>query len=326
MHFQLGALDINNNNFCLPFSASKQNNYKCIECNEKVKFCKGDYNKPYFSHYPNGNCNYYEHPSESDIHKNAKFLLANLLENRIKIIFTRKTDCNHDYKLENKIIYNKYDEIEVEFKKENFIADIAILSDNKIKYIFEIFVTHKTELERPEPWFEIDAKKLIEKCNSNFDSLEIECIRSNITKLCYGPFCLEEKCLYKIPYYNNNDNCIICNKIIIEAIVLLNKKRKICTKCYIADIPHNNRKIRNYLNNIIPQEIVCNIIPILKKNNYKEGWFQDLSCFKCKRYNYVPIWNKQYYALCKYCFNDKKIQKILGFSEIPKYKESNNII
>jgi hypothetical protein len=268
MHFQLGALDINNHYFSLPFNASKQNNYKCIECNEKVKFCKGEINKPYFSHYPKSKCTYYEHPSESDIHKNAKYLLANLLESGIEIYFHRTPNCGfgkHEYKLINNIKYGKYDEVKIEYKNDNYIADVALLNGSKIKYIFEIFVTHKTEKERPEPWYEIDGKKLIDYCNNNVSPLRIECIRTNITKLCYGPFCLEEECINKIPIYKTNDKCLICGKLIIKSIKIKDKERKFCFNCYEKDIKY--KKIRNFIY-AIPNKV-------------------KIICFKCKEEGHI---------------------------------------
>ena len=42
---QLGALDINTNIYISPYRAIKLSQYKCIECNEKVIFKKGEKKK-----------------------------------------------------------------------------------------------------------------------------------------------------------------------------------------------------------------------------------------------------------------------------------------
>jgi competence CoiA-like predicted nuclease len=90
---QLGALDINTNIYTPPYKAIKSSKYKCIECNEKVIFKKGAKRKPYFSHYAEKVCYYYDNPSESQKHKDAKLLLYELLNEKkilILIVYVMK--------------------------------------------------------------------------------------------------------------------------------------------------------------------------------------------------------------------------------------------
>ena len=174
---QLGAVDINTTIYTPPYRAIKSSKYKCIECNEKVIFKKGEKRKPYFSHYAETVCNYYEHPNESQLHKDAKLLLYELL-NEKKNININSVCCFCNEKIVTTISYDDDSKAEIEYrnKKNNFIPDIVLLSNNKIKYIFEIYVTH-LQKNRPEPWFEINANDLITICSLQKEILNIDCIR-----------------------------------------------------------------------------------------------------------------------------------------------------
>ena len=72
---QLGAIDISTELYTPPYKANKKTKYKCICCNELVIFKKGEIRKLHFSHYSQSQCLYYDHPNESQIHKEAKLLL-----------------------------------------------------------------------------------------------------------------------------------------------------------------------------------------------------------------------------------------------------------
>jgi hypothetical protein len=69
------------------------------------------------------------------------------------------------------------------YNNSNRSADVALLHNKKIKYIFEICHKNPTKEEnRPEPWFEIKAETLINETNSGENineegELNIECIR-----------------------------------------------------------------------------------------------------------------------------------------------------
>ena len=76
---QLGAIEIETNKYVSPTEALKGKNYKCIECDKKVIIRKGTIRKAHFAHYVQTNiCTYYDHPNESQIHKDAKMLMAKL--------------------------------------------------------------------------------------------------------------------------------------------------------------------------------------------------------------------------------------------------------
>lgn len=59
------------------------------------------------------------------------------------------------------------------------------MTNDNIKYIFEIYNTHKTnEDERPEPWFEINAYELLKIQIGENKLINISCIRNKKCKLC----------------------------------------------------------------------------------------------------------------------------------------------
>jgi hypothetical protein len=167
-------------------------------------FRNGSINQPHFAHYKSNNpCYYYEKPNESQIHKDAKLLMKTLLDNKSSIFIER--DCNYCKKNKDKEQFeytNNYEYIifsddysdntktylEYKFTYNNSvkIADVAVVENDKIKYIFEICHTNNTsENNRPEPWFEIKAEDLINKINIDEDgNIDIKCIRKYICNSC----------------------------------------------------------------------------------------------------------------------------------------------
>ena len=194
-HFSMGAINKITNNYEYPKIANKCNNYKCPFCEKDVIFRNGKIKQPHFAHYKSDNpCSYYEKPNETQIHKDAKLLMKTLLDNKNKILFYRECyDCllEENSIFEYKISDNDYNEntiasIEYRFNynNSNRSADVALVENKDIKYIFEICYKNKTKEEnRPEPWFEINSEKLINSINSvkninTNDELRIECIRN----------------------------------------------------------------------------------------------------------------------------------------------------
>lgn len=260
-HFQLGALD-ESNNYIFPSSAIKKKKYKCIGCEQDVFVKKGEIKKHHFAHFSNTNCTYYEHPNESQIHKDAKYIMADLLKNKkpIIIIWNCECCCENWVQLPT-IIYKENDEVIMEYRSPDgkFIADVAIINNGKVRYIFEIKVTHTTETARPEPWYEIDGFELIKKINYLHTSEEAEeyfdvayeyrinCIRDAKLRKCYGSFCYKEHWTRRIPCWNENqkdNSCIICKKT--DYIPEIDdgstgkfntcEPLRLCTECYFEDI------------------------------------------------------------------------------------------
>jgi hypothetical protein len=194
-HFSMGAINKLTNKYEYPKVAtkekSKNNLYKCPECEKDVIFKKGKIKQPHFSHKKsNKPCTYYDRPSETQIHLDAKMLMKALLDNKMPISFHRYCDCcEQKYNILNIDTYNDSCEAIIEYKfnynGSRKSADVALIENNNIKYIFEICHTNKTKVEnRPEPWVEIDAETLLNNMNQEQINNEIECIRYYKCEIC----------------------------------------------------------------------------------------------------------------------------------------------
>lgn len=188
----LGAIHKQTREYVYPKIANKKEQYICPQCHKDLILCQGQIKAHHFRHKVDhvNPCHHYSHPSESEIHKDAKHLLKQLLERKIPITFQRECcSCNkkEEYEIpemtETSTISLEY---RFEFNGGTKIADVAYLEDNEILCIFEICNTHKTCSEnRPEPWFEIDAKTLIQLANeTSLHLLQIPCIRSEKCEDC----------------------------------------------------------------------------------------------------------------------------------------------
>jgi hypothetical protein len=181
----LGALNKQTGEYTCPKLANKKDAYICPDCRKDLILCQGEIRVHHFRHVSDDKmpCNYYNKPSEGQIHKDAKMLLKQLLDNKIPIIFVRPCiSCKeNDEYIIPEITESSSIQIEHRFNYNNSpkIADLAYLDHNEIICIFEIYNTHKTSIEnRPEPWFEIDANKLINTVNdTTVLNVRINCIR-----------------------------------------------------------------------------------------------------------------------------------------------------
>jgi hypothetical protein len=273
--YRLGAIDTETNVYTPPFQALKGRAYKCLDCDKKVILRKGEIRVAHFAHYAQTTtCSYYEHPSEAQIHKDAKLLLAKLLNEKKPLQFTwccnYKSNygkvCGGDYAFTDKpsVQYKSGDEVILEYRdpQKRWVADVAIVNNGVLRYIFEIKNTHTTTTQRPEPWFEIDARTFIEEVTERLGAtgedvyeegylIGIPCIRTDLDRKCYGSFCYRESWVRLIPGFdkNQNDNdCILCKKTDYEPTYdgATGKFQKgnirVCFECLVDDI--YKRKIR----------------------------------------------------------------------------------
>jgi hypothetical protein len=187
---RLGAINKNNNLFVTPSNAYKTDKYMCIDCKKDVKFCKGMIRKPYFAHKKeNDNCCFYNNPTESQLHENAKLVLKYILENKIPLVIdTTCVQCKQNYQTPIPEIETA-STILLEYRFEYNglkIADVAYVENNEISCIFEVYNTHATQEEnRPEPWFELDAKQIIEVFNNyDYGLIRLTCIRNKLCDEC----------------------------------------------------------------------------------------------------------------------------------------------
>ena len=164
----MGAINKNTNEYVYLAIANKEDKYKCPDCDEDLIFVRGKIYRPHFRHKINSVCKYYDHPNESQLHKDAKLLLKKLLDTRKCIIMNKECSMCDDF-VKTKLNYSDDMIVELEygfdFNGQKY-ADVACTQDNKLVYIFEICHTHATdEQDRPEPWFEINAYDLVTQIN-----------------------------------------------------------------------------------------------------------------------------------------------------------------
>jgi hypothetical protein len=263
--YQLGAIQIDNNQYILPYKAEKCKQYKCISCNQKVILKRGNIRKVHFSHYVQiNNCSYYENPKESDLHKEAKLKLALWLndKNNINIFWTcckirndgKTCDGNMDID-ECNIKYDENDVVIIDYKdsNNNYIADVAVINNNNLKYIFEIKHPHSTTINiRPEPWFEIETIDIFDsEPNEKENDITLTCIRNNKNRYCSNCRILDEEWVNNLPLLNKKNGieqqweqenpCIKCNRIKYSP-VFVRGYRNICKLC----LSRYENELRNY--------------------------------------------------------------------------------
>lgn len=226
----LGAINKLSGEYVYPKIANKKDEYICPECNKDLILVQGEIRVHHFRHKVDSinPCHHYSNPTESQIHKDAKLLLKNLLERKIPISFIRNCCCcqkKEEFEIPE---ISETSNIQVEYRFEHNgpkIADVAYVDDGEILCIFEIYNTHKTCSEnRPEPWFEVNAETIIQMANVNsLASLKIPCVRC-------------EKC----------DDCMETEKRIILNIVE-EKRMLILNKLKLSITPVQKKKWRSLL-------------------------------------------------------------------------------
>lgn len=187
----LGAINKNTGEYVYPKIANKKDHYICPDCNKDLILCQGEVRIHHFRHNNDTKnpCHYYNKPTETQIHKDAKMLMKTLLDKKIPLSFIRNCEkCKKNEEFEIPEVTNT-SSIHLEYRFEYNglkIADVAYIDNEEILCIFEICNTHKTSSEnRPEPWFEIDALTLMKLANENsLSSLQIPCIRCEKCEEC----------------------------------------------------------------------------------------------------------------------------------------------
>lgn len=210
--------------YVFPCQANKIDKYSCPDCYRDLVLCRGPKVKPYFRHRSEkinkeNECVRYNNPTETEIHKDAKLLIKQLIDKKKSIIINKCCErCNKTTKYNiEELSDNSEVKLEYSFMYcDNIkIADVVYLQDNKIKYIFEICNTHKTLNEdRPEPWFELDANTVINTLNEQEkDNYEFTCIRCDECESCLEKR-IEEICVndintlvrYRLGQFIKNNN------------------------------------------------------------------------------------------------------------------------
>jgi len=257
---QLGALELETKKYTLPFRAEKGKAYICTHCEQKVILRKGKVRRAHFAHFsPTNTCSYYDHPNESQLHKDAKYKLAERLRDKFIINISNscpKCTASPTDMEDIQIEYQENYVVIVEYRDPNnkYIADIAVLNNNKVRYIFEIKNTHATTTNvRPEPWFEINAEEIFEEedrlsKNDPKDILGQEyylwCIRSVKSRWCANCRIETESWPENIPLlfkkygvergWTQDAKCIVCNSKQYSP-VFIKGFRQICKICIATD-------------------------------------------------------------------------------------------
>jgi hypothetical protein len=234
----IGAYDKQNNNYIFPQHASKKRKYYCPDCGEDLIFKKGSIVIPHFSHKSNSKCTYYDHPNESQIHKDAKNKLAQWLQDKKPLkLKTKCSSCNGPCK-NKKIKYKDNDKVIVEYISQckKYIADVAIINDDNVRYVLEVTNTHRTidnaAEVRPEPWFDISADEIV---NTDFDKkkVKLNCIRTDCSRFCNDCILICKESCYEEPW-EGFKICSICKKSWGDrepCVYLKNIKGKVCINC-----------------------------------------------------------------------------------------------
>jgi hypothetical protein len=182
----LGAKNKLTGDYTHPKFAKKTDKFICPDCSKDLILCKGEINVAHFRHKADDNpCNRYNHPGESDFHKDGKEIMKLILNKRMHVTMKLKCcECLKNNITEELDTQYENPRVELEYKfihkGSSKSADVAYIS-NTI-YIFEIWYSSKTKEEnRPDPWFEIDAVSLIKQfgeTNNDSDSITIDCRRT----------------------------------------------------------------------------------------------------------------------------------------------------
>jgi hypothetical protein len=183
-HFEHGAIDKETTKLVDPKYAVKRINYECPDCKRDVFVKKGKIKVAHFSHKKDNNrpCTYFNrNPSFDQQHRNAQLKLKEFLNNKIEIDIHRYCICGCGYNNGTIIpashIWEGKTEYKFTFNDSRKSADVALVFGTDIEAIFEVVHTHYTrERDRPDPWFEIDAKQ-INTLASDSKKITLTCLR-----------------------------------------------------------------------------------------------------------------------------------------------------
>ena len=252
---QLGALEKDTNKYILPSKGEKGKEYKCADCGQKVILRRGQIRRAHFAHFsPTNTCSYYEHPNESQMHKDAKYKLCERLNSKLPLTINNQCPkCG--------IGPAAFDSLEIEYKDGDtavvehrgpngrWIADVAVLNNGALRYIFEVQHTHATTTNvRPEPWFEFTTEHIFEEeeriLKGDDDGLGeayfLTCVRKDKSRYCSGCTILTHSWADNLPrltvrygkerMWHQEQPCIIC-KTEQYSPAFLRGPRAICKIC-----------------------------------------------------------------------------------------------
>lgn len=189
----LGAINKTTQTYEYPRIANKKDDYGCPDCSHELILCQGTVNKWHFRHHSDKTnpCVRYSKPTESQIHKDAKMVLQQLIQNNRLVIYRPCHECKQEEEFELPVMTETMSVIqEYSFssgmlgdgheKTIKGVADVALVDDGGVMAVFEVCHTHKTgEDARFEPWFEFNALDIIDRVSEKEEKepVRIPCIR-----------------------------------------------------------------------------------------------------------------------------------------------------
>lgn len=311
----VGALNKITNEYITVHIANKTDEYICPDCKNDLILCKGKIVRPYFRHVVDkiNPCNYYSAPTESQIHKDAKYKLKTILEQNKLLLSRYCSNCNtiNEFTI---LQSDNTTKIKIEYKFEyndnNRFADVAYLNNNNnnIIYLFEIYHTNKTKFEnRPEPWFELNATDIM---NMKIKEYKLKCNRDKKCEICKKMENLKENNLVKYIEIKLGQQ-FRCSKCINNQCYCINKSYYMNNKSeYIKFNPNDSKQ--KYLN-IEYNKSICEIFKDDLNGNQiviylHKGYI--VSNENYNRYNYL----KDLYTIPKHLY--KYCTDIVGMSTI----------
>lgn len=264
-----GALDCETNRYILPQQASKSRLYRCGECDQRVILRQGKIRICHFAHFnPSTKCKFYNTATgESESHKHAKLLLQKWIQEKRKIRFGWSCQnqnyfgtCNTmDSMTEYSIEHKEGDTVVLEYRDPygKYVADVAILNNDKLRYIIEIKHSHQTITTcRPEPWFEVQTNSIDEGCHYGEDEIFLENCRINSKHYCANCTIKKEKWVSIIPIlqkrygkersWEQDLPCISCKTKVYSPEWIEKRPRQVCKLC-LGNEPGKVREIANKL-------------------------------------------------------------------------------
>jgi hypothetical protein len=262
-----GAIDTETKAYVLPSNASKGRNYECAECNQRVIFRHGEVRTPHFAHFvPTTKCTYYNTSSgESDNHKHAKLLLQKWIAEKkpIEFCWTCQNQTNWGtcgVGVDESIAYKDGDTVVLEYRDpgKQYVADVAVLNNGKLRYIIEVVHSHRTTTTcRPEPWFEVNANDIGEQLHFGEEVIVLDNCRLKNSKFCSNCKVKSERWVSNIPIlakkyggeraWRQDRPCIGCERMSYSPEWIANRPRQVCKLC----LGNEPDKVRNALSDAI---------------------------------------------------------------------------
>jgi hypothetical protein len=119
----------------------------CPECRTQVTMKLGEVKIYHYAHMENVECKFLRYP-ESLLHYNTKIYFAKFLKTTNSLSIDTKCATKNCYGLVKQKLFMDWDDVRVEYSVGRYRADVALITNNQIIGVIEIFVTHLVEDEK----------------------------------------------------------------------------------------------------------------------------------------------------------------------------------